>query len=225
MSAILRWRGAGWVILGLGLLALGWQMSRAQTALVLEVALPGQIEAGEALEVRISANGGAGETVFASLFNGTRRFEQQFELDENGAAVWSIPPDTLTQAGRSLLILQQGGNSTRYALEVEPLGPAEMQVIASATAFTAYGEADNMLIGVVTDRWGNLLTPLTNIGVNVRYPDGSQADFSMQVSGGVAWRWITSQGGPGRVRILAEAPPRAPAWSFSRCRACPHKSN
>ncbi len=170
------------------------------------VRAPASIAAGAAWSIEIElSSGNAGEKVDLALFSGLQHLTQQVITGTGGVARWNIPGNTVTQAGEGLLIARYGGEETRRAVRVIPGRAAQADLITTANAVRAYGDARGTLIVLLRDAYGNPPREATEAELTLTYPGGDQAAYMLAHRTGLAWTWFSSMGDPGRVRVHVAA--------------------
>ncbi len=209
------WRGAGGeeqyskgvrILLLLLPLLFAFSGSTAQQAAVVIVRAPAAVTAGAAWSAEIEVtSGSAGEKVDLAVFSGLQHLTEQVTTGTGGVARWAIPANVITQAGEGVLIARYGGEETRRSVRVIPGRAAQADLITTANALRAYGEARGTLIVLLRDEFGNPPRESAEAALTLTYPGGDQTTFMLAHRTGLAWTWFSSMGDPGRVRVHVTA--------------------
>jgi len=181
------------------------------------------IHAGDAWELTIAvADGEAGDQISVALLNGVQVLADRLTLGSGGAAVWRLPPGQITQAGDSLVIVRSGEDEVRRRLRVDPLQPATVDFFTTTNTLLAYGQDSATIMILPRDIWGNAPAS-SRFSLTVRYPDGTRLLPRFSYAGGIGWTEVTSQGGPGLVRLATEQGALSAALELQQTPATPHQ--
>lgn len=176
-------------------------ISRAEEEVKIELSGVTSIQAGDAWELVILAEGIPAETTAtADMFNGMRHFQTELVLGTGGIARWQFPAGELRQAGTSLVIVHIGENRASFSLELRPAPLAHLQSFTSSNSIRAYGEDSTSLIAFAYDSFGN---PIDNAPLNLRLtaPSGEYESYQIRSQNGLVVQEFYSLGQAGLMRI------------------------
>jgi hypothetical protein len=188
------------VIVSITVLLILLQPIQAQTQLSLEAPL--SVQAGEALNVTVHAP--ANSPVTLRLYNGIRRLATSLTASAENTAVWHIPANIITGAGTSQLIASVAGETVTQAIRIYPTEIDHLDFLTTANNLAAYGEARGMLIALASDTYGNP-APSLLAALSAQYPSAKRQTILLPIESGFGWRWFTTEGPPGRVRLNLNA--------------------
>lgn len=134
----------------------------------LTISIPGGTAvAGEPFEIRIGGGpDGSGSVTLITAYGATSR---PFEL-AGGAAVVEVSTDV---AGTVTILAELGVDSALAHVEVLPAADLRVDSVTVAPERAHVGPGELTLLAFVADRRGNPAPDQTQVGLAVRYPDGS----------------------------------------------------
>ncbi|MFN8529677.1 MAG: hypothetical protein U0670_13795 [Anaerolineae bacterium] len=178
----------------------------AQPAAMVTLRAPAVVQVGAAWSIEVNVSDtAAGERVTLMLFSGLDHFAQTVVTGTGGVARWDLPQGMITQAGEALIIGRYGDEETRRTVRVLPGRATEADLITTANALLAYGNARGTLIALLRDSFGNPPRSSTETLITITYPNGETVDFTLPQRVGLSWTPFESQGSPGRVRAHVQA--------------------
>lgn len=192
--------GGGLIILTL-LLAFATSLADTNSATLLLIA-DDTIEAGHQWDVQIElADGSVGQEVKLTLWLGLQRYDESLTLGSGGIARWVVPEATLTTSGTGKLLATAGDQTAELNLKVLPKSPETVQLITTANSLIAYGLGSGMLIGLITDEYGNSVEDSLPAILEIDYPQDSFRTRFLQTNNGLVWTNLESMGATGRLRV------------------------
>lgn len=168
---------------------------------MLEIITPRHIMAGDSMNIQLSTSLAADTELTIEIFNGFQHLQSKQIVNAGGTGNWTIEANMLTQSGQGVVIVHYGEMQFRDTFKVLPLAAHRMDLLAASNSFRAYGEGTALVMTLASDMWGNPVGEQSIISLSVAYPNTIPAQLNIRTRIGLAFSWIQSAGGPGRVQL------------------------
>ncbi len=164
-------------------------------ALAQQVEMPASITAGSELQLKISGQGSAVLYVMGPGSAVKRNVQLGTEV--------SIAPEEIAQAGRYVVILRAGGQSSEHVFWVEPSAPAKLAFLARPSRVPVAASGAVSGVAYVFDSHENLVTRPVPVQFELSVSGAGELTRTVTTSNGVAWMRADSGRREGAAQFVA----------------------